>query len=254
MNTEGIGMTQPVNVVCMKWGSLYGPDYVNRLRSMVRRHLRRPHRFMCFTEDPAGLDADVETAPLPPITLDPAHAATPWNKIGLFNPTLADLTGPALFLDLDLVVIDSLDPFFDYEPGRFCIIHNWTHPDRRVGNSSVYRFEVGADSYVLDRFNSKPHLHWIAQYRNSQTFLSNSVRDMAFWPDAWCRSFKKHCMPRWPLRWVKPARPPEGTRIVVFHGSPNPDDALAGRWPEEKVWKRPFKQIAPARWIGEHWR
>ena len=26
-------------VICMKWGSKYGPEYVNRLYGMVARHL-----------------------------------------------------------------------------------------------------------------------------------------------------------------------------------------------------------------------
>ena len=34
------------HIICMKWGTKYGPEYVNRLRSMVRRHLKRPHRFV----------------------------------------------------------------------------------------------------------------------------------------------------------------------------------------------------------------
>lgn len=242
-----------VNVICAKWGELYGPDYVLRLRSMVRRHLRRPHRFMCFTDDARGLDA-IETAPMPPIELAPEHAMRPWRKIGLFNPTLADLAGPTLYLDLDVVVTGALDCFFDFEPGRFCIIHNWTHPDRRVGNSSAYRFEVGADSYVLDRFRTQPHQHWIDRYRNSQTFLSDSVRDMAFWPADWCVSFKKHCLPPVPLRPFVTPRLPDGARVVVFHGLPNPADAEKGAWPETKPWKRLYKQVKPTAWITEHWR
>ncbi|HAU58261.1 MAG TPA: glycosyltransferase, partial [Comamonadaceae bacterium] len=27
------------HVICMKWGTKYGPEYVNRLYAMVRRHL-----------------------------------------------------------------------------------------------------------------------------------------------------------------------------------------------------------------------
>ncbi len=247
-------MSTAVNVVCMKWGTAYGPDYVNRLHAMVTRHLGRPHRFMCFTDDPAGIDAAVETAPLPPIDIAPERAMLPWRKIALFNRELADLAGATLFLDLDLVVTGALDPFFDYEPGRFCIIHNWTQPRRSIGNSSVYRFEVGADAYVLERFHSEPHERWIETYRNSQTFLSDSVHDMAFWPAAWCVSFKRHLLPPWPLRLQRPAPLPDDARIVVFHGRPNPGDVLAGRWPEPNPLKRPFKQLRSPAWLAEHWR
>ena len=53
----------------MKWGTRYGVDYVNRLASMIRRHTRRPTRIICFTEQPHGIEAGVETAPLPPINI-----------------------------------------------------------------------------------------------------------------------------------------------------------------------------------------
>ena len=29
-------------VICMKWGTKYGPEYVNRLYGMVKRHLKGP--------------------------------------------------------------------------------------------------------------------------------------------------------------------------------------------------------------------
>ena len=50
-------------VICMKWGTRYGPDYVNRLYSMVQRHTKRPTRLVCYTDDPAGLDRGVEDVP-----------------------------------------------------------------------------------------------------------------------------------------------------------------------------------------------
>ena len=50
----------PVNVLCMKWGTLYGPEYVNRLYGMVARNLRRPFRFVCLTDDASGIRFEVE--------------------------------------------------------------------------------------------------------------------------------------------------------------------------------------------------
>ena len=43
------------NVICMKWGDLYGPQYVNRLYAMVKRHLNIDFRFECFTDDQDGI-------------------------------------------------------------------------------------------------------------------------------------------------------------------------------------------------------
>ncbi|RZI92081.1 MAG: glycosyltransferase, partial [Rubrivivax sp.] len=47
------------NVICMKWGTKYGPEYVNRLYAMVRRHLTGDFRFVCLTDDPAGIRPEV---------------------------------------------------------------------------------------------------------------------------------------------------------------------------------------------------
>jgi hypothetical protein len=43
-----------LNVVCMKWGDKYGPEYVNKLYSMVRRHLHKEYRFICLTDTTIG--------------------------------------------------------------------------------------------------------------------------------------------------------------------------------------------------------
>ena len=37
-------MSEPVNILCIKWGTRYPAAYVNFLYAGVRRHLRRPFR------------------------------------------------------------------------------------------------------------------------------------------------------------------------------------------------------------------
>jgi len=242
-------MTTHVNVICMKWGTLYGPHYVNRLYRMTARNLSRPFRFVCFTDDARDLRPEVETAPIPAIRIDPSYENLPWKKLAVYATDLGGLCGPALYLDLDVVVIGDLDAFFEY-PGAYCIIHNWTHPDRLVGNSSVFRFEIGAHVELLERYEQESTQHWIDLYRNEQAYLSHVLgRDrLTYWPADWCASFKKHCLPGGIGNWVKTAQIPDGARIVVFHGHPNPDDAMIGNWPGS--W---YKRLRPVPWIGEHW-
>ncbi len=238
-----------VNVICMKWGRKYGPAYVNILRRMVARNLSRPHRFVCFTEQTEGLDPEVEVLPLPECRVPARPEIEAWRKISLFTPQLG-LSGPTLFLDLDVVITGSLDPFFEYEPGRFCIIHNWTHPDRRVGNSSVFRFEAGTYPSVFEDYNRDPD-RIAAENRNEQIYVTARIdaQDGAvWWPEAWCRSFKKHCLPKGLLKLLVPARIPADARIIVFHGDPNPPEA-ASRW----VYKG-HHFMRPARWIAAYWR
>ncbi len=102
-----------VNIICMKWGTKYGPEYVNTLQRMVARNLTRSHRFICFTDDASGLDASVVALLLPPCNVPAGRPAIEaWRKIGLFNAALP-VEGTSLFLDLDLVITGPLDAFFD---------------------------------------------------------------------------------------------------------------------------------------------
>lgn len=246
----------PVNVVCMKWGTLYGPEYANRLYAMTARNLKRPFRFVCFTDDHRGLRPEIEVMAIPPIKIDAPFENTPWRKLALYHPELGDLTGPTLFFDLDLVITGPLDRFFEH-PGDYVVIHNWTQPKRIVGNTSVFRFNVGAHADLYELFQSKPTQFWFEKYRIEQTYLSfelDKQGKLSYWPAEWCVSFKASCLPggwKFPgilLNWVLPSKLPETASVCVFHGSPNPDDALKGHWPG--AW---YKRLRPATWISNYW-
>ena len=101
-------------IACIKWGTLFGPAYVNRLYSGVRRHLPGPLRFVCMTEDTEGIHPDVEVIPLPdePFQdeMDRALAAAnrqgAMRKISLFRQgVIPDCKGPVLGFDLDVVIL-----------------------------------------------------------------------------------------------------------------------------------------------------
>jgi hypothetical protein len=230
----------------MRWGDRYGPDYVNRLFAMVARHLAAPHRFVCLTDDPAGIRSEVECRPLPAIELADAPPHSGWRKLSCLSPELDDLDGPVLFLDLDLVIVASIDCLFAH-PGAFCIIENWTQRGRGIGNSSVFRFETGALRAVLHR-SCADAAEIVRSWPNEQTYLSRSVGEVTFWPQSWCRSFKHDCLPARPLRPFREAGIPQNARVIVFHGEPKPPEAARGVWPQSLTGLRPVS------WIAEHWR
>ena len=235
------------NVICMKWGTKFGPEYVNRLHGMVSRHLSRPHRFVCFTDDATGLAEGIEARPLPVMDLPPGKERG-WRKLSTFQAPLADLTGPTLFLDLDLVILDALDPFFEF-PGEFCIIHDWLRPWRITGNSSIYRFEANAHPGCYADFMAAID-EVKREHRNEQAYLSQWMHDqgkLKYWPAEWCVSFKRHCIPKFPANlWRAPAKP-AGARVLVFHGSPTPEEAIAGRI------RSKFRYIKPSPWLQGLW-
>ena len=236
-------------VLCMKWGTKYGPEYVNRLYAMVARHLRGDFEFVCLTDDDRGVRAEVRCLPIPSLALPPGIPERGWTKLTTFEADLHGLQGTALFLDLDIVIVGDITPFFE-APGEFLIIHDWKRPWRVTGNSSVYRFRVGAHADVLAEFRATQEEVRL-RLRNEQAFLSEVMHRqgrLAYWPADWCRSFKYHCIPRWPANyWTEPSFP-ASTRIVIFHGEVNPPDALKGQR------NRRFRYIRPATWVSRHWR
>jgi hypothetical protein len=240
--------------ICMKWGRLYGPEYVNRLYAMVCAHSSGPIRFVCLTDDRSGIRAEVECHDCPEIPLPSPFNLRGWRKLTTYaaSERLYGLSGQWLFLDLDVVVLGSLDDFFTYQPEKsFIVMRNWTQPGRNIGNTSVYRFTVGADEYLLSRLIAEQDAI-LATFRNSQTYISRTVRELVFWPDEWCVLFKTHCVPPWPLRFWKAPTVPAGARVVAFPGVPNPHEAVIGKWPA-KAWKKSYKFIRPAPWIQQAW-
>ncbi|MFN3526099.1 MAG: hypothetical protein ACK4YU_08405 [Paracoccus sp. (in: a-proteobacteria)] len=254
---------EAVTILTMKWGTLYSSDDVNRLAAQVRRHLPRPHRFVCFTDDATGLDTHVEAMPLPELGLPEGSTDTRWRKLALFRPDLGGLSGTALFLDLDLVVVDDLTPFFELA-GDVCIIRDddlfRPKPLRRlrpsrdaflhmVGNTSVFRFTIGAHPEVLETYLADP-AGAAARYEHEQQMVSDILHRqgrLTYWPRAWCVSFKNHCVGRGLTSWLRdPACPPDA-RIVLFAGAPKMGDVLAGRG------GRWYRRIGNIDWLRQAW-
>ena len=240
-------------VVCMKWGTRYPADYVNRLWSSIKRNTTRPTRLVCFTDDVEGIVDEVDTFPLPDIRIPECLSALPWRKLSLWQAPLADLSGDVLFIDLDVVITDNIDVMFDYQPGKYCACENWTQMGRGIGNTSVFRWHIGENTHIFHDFEADPETIR-RKYRIEQTYISDVVDEMVFWPSEWCVSFKHTLMPHWPLNFFRTPPLPAGTRIVAFTGKPDPDEAAVGEWPVNVFWKKIYKYVRPTPWIVENWR
>ena len=239
-------------IVCMKWGTRYGSEFVNRLYNSIQRHTRRKTQLVCFTDDPSGINPNVLIEPIPELALPAEHANKPWRKITLWKKELAGLSGDVLFLDLDLIITGNLDDFFDYKPGHYCVAENWTQIGKNIGNTSCYRFPVGGHDYLYDNLHANAQ-KYIDQYRISQVYISREITDMVFWPALWTASFKHTLIPKWPMNFFKTPVLPKDTKIVAFTGKPDQDEAARGIWPAP-WYKKTYKFVRPTPWIAEHWQ
>lgn len=262
-------------VLCIKWGTMYGPEYVNVMYGMVSRNLSGPFRLICFTDDSKGIRPEVECLPLPELGVEvPAEAPGKWPKQALWAKDLFGLEGVALFLDLDSVIVDSINPYFEYGDADDVITaRNWVKPWLKMSQTSVFRFKIGAHAYMLDQLREDPQL--MVKYRFEQNYVSSCIRGgVKFWPAAWTKHFGIHCMGPWPLRYLRAPKQPRGTRIITFPGKPKPSMAGAGKWSEKDPARTPLEHLAfclkkdgtsrkrkaykrflmPSPWVVEHWK
>jgi hypothetical protein len=249
-------LQEPVNIITIKWGSKYGSHYVNRLFHGVRRFIKRPVRFVCFTDDAEGIEDWIDALPLPEFDCLEYRRWSNWRKMSLFRDDLP-IEGQTLFLDLDLLITGSLDELFDYgDPDSIPIIHNWIEshktwfrPRPEVGNSSVFRFKANAFGHLYEQYLGE--MEWASEnFRPPQTYLTHCIRPyMCYWPEEWIISFKRHLHRPFPLNWIQqPTEPSSEVKIVAFHGKPNPDQAVEG-YQGRKL----HHKVLPAGWIGQYW-
>ena len=240
-------MTEVLNVVCFKWKPLpmyrstFKAEHVNVLRSMVGRHYHKPHRFTCVTDDPAGIDADVQVVKL---WEDFARVGNPWGRtnpscyrrLKMFSKEARDMFGPrVLCLDLDSCLTDDVTPLWDRPEDFVC----WgdTNPTTPY-NGSMWLLRTGTRTHVWEDFDPKRSIREAkakGYFGSDQAWLG-----VALGPDEpkWSTrdgvySFRNH------LRMSRERVLPEGCRIVLFHGRHDPWDPDV---------QRKFE------WAREHWR
>ncbi len=243
-------MPKPL-ILCIKWGALYDAAYVRVLRNAVARFLPEPHRFVCFTDNPSGLE-DVETFPIPePFRQNSAlyRRAKGWPKLTVFQENLYRLQGRALFLDLDVVITGPLVAFFN-PSGGFNIMPRpnrlWSRRnEKEPGNSSVFAFTLGGQTQIWDAFASNPQKAYDT-FRNEQAFVCAHARGLQYWPDKLCLGFKHGLMRRLPLA---PKPIPPQTRIISFYGSIKPHHMA-----RPDMWRKRLRHgIRTLPWAKAYW-
>lgn len=245
---------ETLHVLCYRWGTKYGVEYVNKLYSMVSRHLRVPHVFHCITDTVAGLDAGIV-----PELLPDGHFGGNWNKLMTFKPGVLGLEAgqKIVCMDLDIVIVDSIDFIADHPEQTFVIAKNWASGVR--GNSSVYRVTVGTHDHVWNDFIRDPdyvidNFHGKTRLGGDQRWVNHAITDYSYFPEGKIVSFKRHCGAKSfeldlfgkkvTTAGFGEAKVPEGAAVVLFHGDPVPPQVIHGshgRWK-----KAPF--------VADHWR
>ena len=246
-------------VLCMKWGTLFPPDYVNVLYNACRGAVSGDFRFVCLTDDAKGFDDGIEPFPIPDIGLEPDEWYTTgvWPKLALYVADLHGLTGRCLFIDLDMVVLRGLDAMFDHN-GTFVGIdvgEGW-RPGREGRRepelgTGVFAFNLGQQTQILDAFQSDKQTA-MARFQNEQDFVAAHADGLEFWPHDWVLSFKRYL--RRPIGLdliLAPKTPPDNAKIIAFHGDPRPIALVPER---PGFWDRfPHMGHGQVGWVRDYW-
>ena len=252
------------NVICIKWGSYYTAKYINNLYNSIKRNTKYDINFYCFTDNSDGFEDGIIVKPLPTLNVKEIRNAY-LKEVGLCDDNLTEeLKGQrVLYFDLDTVIVDNIDGFFELpKDNEFWIINDWNSRGNRVGQGSCFSFVVGTLGYIKDYFERHEDEVYKKYYTASQEYLSDKVIEkqgkLLFWPAKWTKSFRFHCLPT-PLipflRHFKTPSIPKGAKIICFHGYPKLEEAIIGVWPEKKAWKRFFyKHLKPTTWLKDYWR
>jgi len=255
-------MKTDLNVVCTKWGDLYGPEYVNRLYRSVLRNTQRRVNFFCVTNEPHSIDPSINCVELKKFPfhedLTIAQSAAPkkngaFKKVAMFEPGLLPIKGPVLAFDLDVIISGSIDALADFSPGHVTMPPPFSQSSKRptLGEGSVIKFDPELHSFLFEDL-AKSTASMVHQSRGSeQSYTSASAHKRGLFstfPKDWVVSFKRHCRPSRPMNLFSPPRLPDTAKVVCFHGSPSIEDAINGFASDL------LHRTKPAPWISQHWK
>ena len=214
-----------LTVACFAWGNWPHKElYVQRLQSMVARHLTLPYRFVCFTDEP------IEKVPIEYLPDSILKWRRKLPKMWLYAPENG-LNGRVLAMYLDTVITGSLDEIAAYD-GWFCVLDDFWDPGQLGG---------GLISFDADNPGLRWDL-WDPLIDNYDEVVSETGGNERYWyrrqsggADRWQWLFPGQMADAKPKGQDIIYEVPHGTRMVHFHGRPRPHEVDRD-------------------WITEHWR
>lgn len=193
----------------------FSVEYVTRLRAMVRRHVGRPFRFVCLTDQPEIMPSGVE-----PISIE-HHPGLKgwWAKIELFNPAHG-LQGRVLYLDLDTLIVAPLAPIVEF-PEPFALA------------PTAGTFEGTAALKVVKRFNSSVMVWDVGETEDLFKQWSPAVA-LRLWGDQDFIGERRPDAAAMPLEWfprLSEVSPPLPRAAKVILAKKPKNHIAAQRWP-----------------------
>lgn len=224
------------DIVCLKWGNKFGPEYVNNLYAGIKRNTNIPFQLHCYTDDVTGVAKGIKCHNLPDIPLTGW-----WFKIWLFSDEIGiDPGNTIMFFDLDTLVTGNIDHILQFDPAdKMVALQNWYRPARL--NSSLLMWTHGCHTHIWDRFQKDPQTAINSTTDGDQEWTErhvvNPLRFQQLFPNC-IYSYKQSCSQGLPA----------DASIVCYHGTPSITQSFTETVSNyDGVWE-------PQQWVLEHWR
>jgi hypothetical protein len=222
-----------VDCACVIHGNVYSWDYVERLYHMLCRHLSAEVKLHVYTEDSRSVPAPMIKHSLTNWNLQNPKK-TWWYKMQLFNPE--HFSGPLLYFDLDLVIINNIDWIRQLPQQYFWAVRDFKYlwrPTHYAINSSIMYWDTRKFGHVWQKFVKEDFGRVLQHYHGDQDYISDKI-------DTSARKFlDQNRVQSW--RWQaldggydfptkKHKNPKSGTTVdantsvLVFHGNPKPHE------------------------------
>lgn len=242
----------------IKWGDEFCAADVNILKRAAKHHCQIPSRFICLTDNPAGLDDDIVAQDIPIEGLEQfPRSSQGWGKICLFHPSLSTLFEDALFIDIDTVVVGALDPFFRSPPHPMRMLaagRRWRDKNDSllaVPATGVFRYRPADNEHIFRAFQSDPEGAY-SHFTLEQEFVAHHAKSKEYFPVTWIESFKYHLRRDFLVDLLLPPKAPRpDTRLVAFHGFPRPREVAT---PGVKWARFPRSGLHRPKWLLEYWQ
>lgn len=229
---------QKISIVVFKWNkegyrSQFTAEHVNRFFHMIDKNVTIPYRKICITDDPKGINHDIETIdlwdnPCPQYAQTNSQKPNCFYRLKLFDPKMRKIVGDKfVWMDLDAIVVKNIDNLLtDGADFKMWKVDGEYMPC----NGSFVSHKTGTRPELWDLFNPKK-IHPVTGLKvagmigSDQAWIGTQLKEHeklnTFGQKDGVYSYRCHIK-----KILERGEPfPENCRIVFFHGRENPWDS-----------------------------
>lgn len=180
-----------MNIICVKQGSKYSADYVNKLYSMVSKNMSCDFTFNCYTDDSTNIDKDINVVPIQ------SDLIKWWPKLDALN--LFD-NGDNILFDLDVVILNPLERLCSVKTRTLSVLYaqwkeGYLQPRARekfptLYNSSIMKWSDNQGKEVYDYFQKHKDMI-LFKYEGIDRYMFNEPVQVDLLPTSIAYSYWK---------------------------------------------------------------